>query len=191
MTHTIEMDRLMEGCTPPMGSTDIVNCVKQAFDIDLMKIPVLSGDSNGAEALEGWLERRGGRATGAEARQAVNEIFGVNLDALSALEGKRISLFSKGQWILRRQEDLFAVHTGTGDADVTITSTSHYRRLAGSDRLPDGLLDALQELGFRSDETAAGSCTYASPIGEAVEDAFKGRTIKTVLDAISRMKTET
>lgn len=190
MNRTDQMDMLLERRIAPVGSADIVDIVRQVFNIDLQAIPALSGALDGAAALDARLEQLDGRTAGAEIRQAINEIYGVNLDALSGLDGKRISLYSKGQWILRRDEDLFVVHTGTGDADVAISAASHYRRLTGSERLPAELTEALAKLGYRCSEDGD-SCSFESPAGEAVPDSFKGATIMAVLHVISRMKTET
>ncbi len=181
MTKAEAMDKLMGAAEKGIRSFDIINIVHQIFNIDLESIvdsPVLF-----RAALDTYLEHSGNKATGAEVRQWINQILSINLDALSKLEGAKISLFSKNQWMIRHEKDLFVVHTGTGDVDVRIFPTNYFTEQTGSGALPVDLINALISLGFQCEENK-GSCYFTSPDGEPVPDSFKGQTIMAVRNVI-------
>ncbi|NBD25197.1 hypothetical protein [Paenibacillus glycinis] len=181
MTKAETMDKLIEE-KGALGGAEVIAMIRELFGCDLASAPMAPGTPEPLAAIDAFLGERGGRAAGSELRGMINAAFGINLDALSALEGKRISLFSKGQWMLQADDDLFVVYTGDGDVDVKIYPTGYLADLTGSRALPPELAEALTRLGY-ADEGPAG-CTYADPAGQAVPDAFKGQTIMTLMNAI-------
>ncbi|MFD1953224.1 hypothetical protein ACFSL6_03280 [Paenibacillus thailandensis] len=195
-TKSERMDQYLEARKSEaagIGVPDIVAAVNEIYNIDLESAPLLGAASAEADktdartAIGAWLEQCGRQAAGAEIRTMINESFGINLDAISALDGAGISLFSKGQWIVRDDSDLFIVYTGEGDLDVRISPAPSFVRQTGAKELPDHLVRELVRLGFDF-EPETGSCYYLSPTGEAVPDAFKGQTMKAVLDAIRQTR---
>ncbi|MFC4810197.1 hypothetical protein [Paenibacillus sp. GCM10023250] len=183
MTKSETMDMRLSALDA-VSSAAVLAIVEELYGLDLASVPAPPGAPHPREAVSAFLAAHAGRAAGSELRAMINAAYGINLDALSALEGKRISLYSKGQWMLRADDDLFVVQTGEGDVDVVIYPTGYYADIAGSRALPAELTEALVRLGY-ADNGPAG-CSYANPDGEAVPDAFKGRTMAALLDIIRR-----
>ncbi len=179
-----QLDSRINECERP-SVEQIMHVVADIFHIDLNQMPLLScqadPDLTPAAAIEACLQRAQDRPSAADVRDAINQTFGINLDALSALEGKRISLFSKRQWMVSGDSDLFAVRTGDGDADVSVCPTAYLLERLGPGELP--LLEPLTELGYGRNDSD-GSYSYASPDGSAVADSFKGRTMAAIMGAI-------
>jgi hypothetical protein len=115
----------------------------------------------------------------------VNLIYGINLPGISSLEHSRISLFSKSQWIVHNDTDLFVVYTGTGDIDVKVYPTPQYTKLTGLSELPPDLHEALFNLGFRYQEET-GAYYYRNQNGETVPDSFKGQTLSVIKSVIGK-----
>ena len=172
-------------------SLEVCSIVKSVFGFDLETKPVLSkeivesGEFSSIAAIELGLSKLGESKSGSEIRKLINELFGINLDAISSLFGSRISLFSKEQWVVQQERDLFVVHTGLADVDVKIFPTSYFTKQTGQTTLPEELQQALTSLGFYYDETI-GSFYYSNPTGEAIQDSFKGQTIGAVLKIIQK-----
>ncbi|MCJ8012914.1 hypothetical protein MUG84_14345 [Paenibacillus sp. KQZ6P-2] len=124
-----------------------------------------------------------GQITGPAIRAMLNHLFGVNLDAISSLEKSRISLFSKQQWIVQHERDLFVVYTGEGDVDVRVYPTVYYKEQTGMDGLPEDLQIALKGLGYQFDVDMNGFY-FVNPDGQAVPDAFKGQTMGAIMATI-------
>ncbi|MUT66469.1 hypothetical protein [Paenibacillus sp. NEAU-GSW1] len=176
MTKAEQMDRLMSGYDTKISSTQLLALINESYHVEL-ELPQAD--------IDHWLEGYGDSVvTGACARAMINERFSINLDALSALEGKRISLFSKNRWMLRHEHDWFAVHTGEGDVDVRIRPTPYYEEHTGSTALPERLSETLVHMGYGCDHQG---CYYANPEGQAVPDAFKGKTMMAVMQAIQEL----
>lgn len=133
--------------------------------------------------MDSRLTEYGGHITGPEIRSMLNQLFGVNLDAISSLEKARISLFSKDQWIVQHEHDLFVVYTGEGDVDVKVYPTSYFMEQTGQNELPAELRHTLQSLGYQLDAKRT-SCYYADPDGQAVPDTFKGQTMGAIMATI-------
>lgn len=184
MTKAEAMDKLMDAYEKGIGSSEIIRIVHQVFHIDLESVPDLPTAPRAA--IDAYLEQVEGQPSGADIRQLLNRTFRINLDALSALEGSRISLFSKNQWMVRHERDLFVVHTGTGDVDVRISPTNYYVEQTGSGEWPGDLSDDLIALGFRYEENT-GSYYYSNPAGEPVPDAFKGQTMSAIRKAVASL----
>ncbi|SDX34463.1 hypothetical protein [Paenibacillus sp. CF384] len=180
MTKAAQMDKLLDAHHAGINSSDLIAIIRRIFNFDLETLQV---SPLPRDVLDAFLQQAAGSVTGTEVRRMINETFAINLDALSALEQARISLYSKGQWMLQHEQDLFVVHTGTDDVGVSIYPTAYYTEHAGTAQLPQELLDALISLGFACDAEAR-TCSYTSPHGEPVPDAFKGQTMKAVMAAI-------
>lgn len=188
------MDKHLDSHQGKITSTEICNIVMSIFKFDLTTKPVLSkewimaGAGSSTEdiakmAIDSTLTHYGKKGTGIEIRQLINQIFGINLDAISSLEGARISLFSKEQWVVRDEQDLFVVHTGLGDVDVKVFPTDYFTEKTGLEELPKDLKQSLTNFGFSCDERA-GCYYYSNPSGKAIPDAFKGQIIGTILKEI-------
>ncbi|WP_372632026.1 hypothetical protein [Cohnella sp.] len=188
LSKSARLDLLIES-QDRLGADDIIRFVDRIFSINLKEMPLLPGHNDRSlpapaapgTVLDAWLERVEGKASAADIRGMINQAFGINLEALSALEGKRIALFSKRQWMVRDDRDLFELRTGDGDADVTVRPTAYLLERIGSGELP--ALEPLIALGFG--RNVSENCYfYASSDGKAVADAFKGRTMAAILNAI-------
>ncbi|PGT74621.1 hypothetical protein COD86_10835 [Bacillus cereus] len=188
------MDKHLDSYQGKITSTEICNIVMSIFKFDLTTKPVLpkewimagavSSTENIAKmAIDSTLAHYGEKVTGIEIRQLINQIFGINLDAISSLEGARISLFSKEQWVVRDEQDLFVVHTGLGDVDVKIFTTDYFTEKTGLEALPKDLQQSLTNFGFSCDEGAS-YYYYSNPSGEAIPDAYKGQIIGMILKEI-------
>ncbi|TSB47440.1 hypothetical protein [Alkalicoccobacillus porphyridii] len=192
MNKAQSMDNQLHNLSTSITTASIVSIVQSVYTINLNELPIVSTESSGAvfppgttaeEAIATRLAQHDGELTGPEIRQFINEMFGVNLDAISALDGAKISLFSKDQWVIQNETDLFVVWTGPGDLDVKIYPTSYFIEQTGASTIPEELKDALTDLGYSYNEETGG-CYYVSPTGEAVQDAFKGQTIGAVVQVI-------
>ncbi|MGG0302860.1 hypothetical protein ABEY59_16420 [Bacillus albus] len=188
------MDKQLDSYQGKVTSTEICNIVMSIFKFDLTTKPVLSKEwITGAAVssteniakmvIDSILARYGEKVTGIEIRQLINQIFGINLDAISSLEGARISLFSKDQWVVQDKQDLFVVHTGLGDIDVKIFPTDYFTEQTGLEELPKALQQSLTNFGFSCDE-GTGCYYYSNPSGEAIPDAYKGQIIGMILKEI-------
>lgn len=178
-TMDIRMNTYGEGIT----STEIFEIIHQIFNFDLQSNPNLP--TLPQAAIDEYLEQSENKVTGAEIRKIINQTAGINLDALSALEGAKISLYSKDQWMLQHNKDLFVVHTGTGDIDARILPTDYFTEQTGSGELPIDLIHVLLSLGFYYEENL-GCYYYSNPTGEPVPDAFKGQTIMAIRKVIQQ-----
>lgn len=197
------MDKYLSITGEKITSTEICKAVEQIFGIDLDMVVVLDKGMAGAlpvsattffdtpmksqsrVAMDTYLEKHGNDLTGGEIRVMLNRIFGINLDGIAALGEKRISLFSKGQWVVRNEKDLFIVHTGTEDIDVKVLPTEYFTEHTGLDMLPEDLQKALVNLGFYYDEKI-GSYYFCEANGHAVADKFKGQTLGEITEIIDK-----
>ena len=116
----------------------------------------------------------------------LNQNFGINLLAIDALEQERISLYSKGQWVVQNDRDLFIVYTGSDDVDVKVFPTKYFTEQTGLDVLPSDLQHLLSRIGFHYDKKMQ-SYYFANPTGQAVSDQFKGQTIGAIVEVIHRL----
>lgn len=181
MTKAEAMDNRINTYGEGITSTEIFEIIHQIFNFDLQSnpnLPILP-----QAAIDEYLEQSENKVTGAEIRKIINLTVGINLDALSALEGAKISLYSKDQWMLQHNKDLFVVHTGTGDIDARILPTDYFTEQTGSGELPIDLINVLLSLGFYYEENL-GCYYYSNPTGEPVPDAFKGQTIMAIRKVI-------
>lgn len=134
------------------------------------------------EVMNNYLQSVRKQITGAEIRRIINEIFGVNLDGIATLDNAGLSLFSKGQWIIQNEKDLFLLHTGKGDIDFKVSATHHFVEKTGSVQFPSSLHNGLTEMGFSYHEETH-SYKYSNPIGLSVSESFKGELIGKLVTA--------
>ncbi|MFU8648729.1 hypothetical protein ACNA06_15585 [Lysinibacillus sp. RSDA_15] len=185
------MDQYLDTYKGKASSTDIWHVVDLIYKINLDETPIVNKEMvgtsafSGREVIDSFLQQYAGDITGARVRSILNEMFGVNLDAISSLEGARISLYSKDQWIVQHEKDLFVVHTGAGDIDVKVYSTNYFFEQTGLKELPTNLTHELASIGYYFDDTMD-SYYFSNPTGEAVSDAFKGKTMGAILGVIQQ-----
>lgn len=186
------MDKYLDSYGKGISSSEICHVVDLVFKINLDKTPILSkgkeevdgiSSSTGREVIDSYLNQYDRDITGAEIRKIINEIFGVNLEGISSLEGARISLYSKGQWIVQHEKDLIVVYTGASDVDVKVFPTNYFTEQTGLVALPSDLQHALTSIGYHFDEKID-SYYFSNPTGEAVPDTFKGKTIGAIRGVI-------
>ena len=164
MSKVVMLDKCLDFYGEMINSTEIFEVVNSVFDINLDKATVFAkvdevevfslkeGKSMPRIAMDSYLNQFDQELTGAGIRKMINEVFGVNLEGISNLEGERISLYSKNQWITQHEKDLFVVHTGIGDVDVKIYPTNYYTEHTGTEELPNDLKNSLTELGYAFNE---------------------------------------
>lgn len=191
-TKAMFMDRLLTESGGRHYHEAIEEAVKTAYGIDLSQVPTLAGadagnrgrpqePENASAALRKAGEKGLLKMDGPSARVFINQLCGVNLDAISALEGAGIALFSKGQWILQNKDDFIEVRTSEGDREVIISATEEFTQKNGNADLPLALREALLKLGYQAAPDGSGSFLFASSDGKAVPDAFKGATISAIM----------
>lgn len=176
----------------PIDGKQICQCVKEVFGIQIDSKYVLPKKRDlrtdyvcgfNVRLIDNSLKELQNQLTGQEIRLLINDIFGINLDAIDSLEKTQISLYSKGQWIVQQASDLFVVHTGIGDIDAWVLPTDYYIEQTGLKELPEQLQQNLSLIGYEYNSDIQGMY-YCNPTGEAVEDAFKGRTMRAILSCI-------
>lgn len=126
----------------------------------------------------------GYKLSGPEYRVLINQIYGVNLDGIANLEHAQVSIHSKGQWILKSDQDLIILRSSLDDVEVYVAPTDYYTALTGSTELPASLIAKLASMGFTYDEPT-NAYYYANPTGESIPDAFKGQTLGTIVGTIA------
>lgn len=136
------------------------------------------------EVMDRYIEVHEYSLTGAECRILINQIFGVNLDGISGLEHSKVSIFSKGQWILQGDTNLFIVSSSLDDVELYVTTTNYYEESVGSNQLPESLKEKLISIGFTYDADQY-RFVYRNPTNESVPDSFKGQVIGNVLVSVT------
>lgn len=135
------------------------------------------------EVMDRYMKEHDYSLTGAESRNLINQIFGVNLTGISTLEHMQLAVSSKGQWIVKSDRDLFVLESSLDDVDVSIYTTPYFNEVTGSDQLPESLKNKLMNLGFTYNEEA-NLLYYKNPTGESVPDAFKGQVMGILIGTI-------
>lgn len=193
LTKIEMMDRLLAPYGNDLTSATIYAVIKKVFDIELDLAPLLaerisdpSATVSSREIIDAHLVQNGAELTGQEVRSMINHYLGVNLDGIASLTKAHISLYTKGQWILQHDTDLVVVHTGVGDIDVTVSSTSFFTEQTGLKGLPADLQQALTELGFTCD-AETGSCSHTNPTGQAAPDSFKRQTMGVIIESVKKV----
>ncbi|TQR18715.1 hypothetical protein FG384_15720 [Psychrobacillus vulpis] len=194
------MDRYIYSFEEQISSSEICKFVDTVFGINLESVLVLDKKSLQAPSsnnmdqstmspsrtvIDSYLDLAKHKMTGMEIRKMLNQIFGINLDGISALEKERISLFSKGQWVVQNAKDLFIIHTGIEDVDVTVLPSIYFMEHSGLEGLPSELQNSLSHLGYNHDKKIRGYY-FSNPSGMAVTDQFKGQTIGAIIEVIRK-----
>lgn len=133
--------------------------------------------------MDRYSKMHGYKLSGEEYRVLINQIYGVNLDGIASLEHAQVAIHSKGQWILKSDQDLIILRSSLDDVEVFVAPTDYYTNLTGSTELPDSLIAKLSSMGFTYDEPT-NAYYYANPTGESIPDAFKGQTLGTIVGTI-------
>lgn len=198
MTKIDIMDKYLSSLDEKINTSEICKVVYKVFGIDLDTVSMLhtrntestnnndtSNTSQSRTTIDMYLNHYGKKITGVEIRSMLNQIFGINLNAIAELEKERISLYSKGQWVVQNDKDLFIVYTGMDDVDVKVLPTEYFTNKTGLDVLPSELQRLLSSYGYYYDERIQ-SYYFANPTGEAVSDDFKGQTIAGIVKVIRK-----
>ena len=193
MSKIEAMDRYFRSKEVEVTTESISHFISHAFYIDLDKAYLL--DIETAEnlkeptpkaAITWYLETQQQDWTGEQIRILLKNLFGINTNGLAFLENKKISLYSKKQWILKQDHDLFIVSTGVKDIDVYILATDYFKQKTGLDGLPENLHEKLNELGFSYNQEKM--CYYfCTEDGQSVEDSFKGQVLNSLIE-VARTK---
>lgn len=190
MTKIEMMDKYLS--SSEISTSEICTIVNKIFGIDLDDVSILhnkhteSANTIDARAtIDIYLDQDEKKMTGEEIRNMLNQIFGINLNAIAALEQERISLYSKGQWVLKNDKDLFIVYTGIEDIDVKVLPTKYFTEQTGLEVLPSELQRILSSIGFYYDKEIQ-SYYFANPTGKAVTDDFKAQTIGAIVEVIHK-----
>ncbi|WP_262499785.1 hypothetical protein [Planococcus sp. ANT_H30] len=128
------------------------------------------------EVMDRYIKEHDYALTGATNRTLINEIYGVNLEGISGLEYLQIAIYSKGQWIIKSDQDLFMLTSSLDDVDVSISTTPYFKKVTGSDQLPPSLKSQFLAMGFTYVEET-NLLYYKDPAGHSVPDQFKGQVI--------------
>lgn len=197
MSKVATMDNYLDLNGKTISGSEICRIVNLVFEIDLEQALILntgslkensniSSPENKSKAkaiIDTYLNQSKVAITGDSIRKFIAEIFGVNLNAISALEGARISLYSKNQWIVQNNQDLFVVHTSNHDIDAKVYPTSYFKEQTKIEKVPNDLEELLEALGYTYDKRE-GSCYFSNPSGKAVSDEFKGKTMAAIRKVI-------
>jgi hypothetical protein len=135
------------------------------------------------DVMDKFLSSYGNQILGSDLRRVINEIFGVNLDGISNLEHSRLSIYSKGQWELKSDRDIFAISSSKGDVDLYVGASDYYVEKLGTQYLPPDLEAFLFNQGFTYN-TDTKLYSYHNESGQSLPDAFKGLVLYTVSDYI-------
>ena len=138
------------------------------------------------EVMDRYIEVHDYSLTGAHCRVLINQIFGVNLDGISSLEHSKVSIYSKGQWILQGDTDLLIVSSSLDDLELYIATTEYFEVTSGSKQFPESLKQKLLSSGFSYDADL-NQYVYRNPTNESVPDAFKGQVLGSVLGTIAEL----
>ncbi|MFD2117168.1 hypothetical protein ACFSTH_14040 [Paenibacillus yanchengensis] len=175
----------------PLTIEAIFIAVEQTYHISLHKLPGLVPSSKKQFATY-LASIDHNHLTSSQLSEQINQLYGVNLQALSNLEHAAISIYSKGQWILRHPTNYIELYTDINDIEVVIMPSSYYIEQTGSNQLPPALIKGLLSLGYRlyeADEVISfyndaitqintQYCYYVDPTLKPVPDAFKGKTMQ-------------
>ena len=186
---TERMDAIVRNSGGALDGDKICRIVYEAFGIDYCKVPVLEkeigmlvkeNDNASTAAIDYYLATCENAADGPGIRKMMNELFGTNLEGIAALSRTRISLYSKGQWIARKDGDLFEIHTGFEDIDVKVIPSAFFTAQTGFHKLPDPLEQALCTLGYTFNYQIS-AFYYCNPEGRSVPDHFKRQTVNAII----------
>ncbi|MNV75472.1 hypothetical protein D3C71_1687600 [compost metagenome] len=124
------------------------------------------------DVMDKFLNSYGSVILGTDSRRIINYIFGVNVTGLSGLEHARLSVYSKGQWVLNNPTNVLIISSSKHDIDLYVAATDYYASQLGTYSVPVDLKNSLLALGFTYDATTE-ILTYHSTNGESVPDSLK------------------
>ncbi|MFF2755503.1 hypothetical protein ACFVR1_17430 [Psychrobacillus sp. NPDC058041] len=184
-----QMDNHLNSLGKKITASDICKAVDLFFGIPLEGVPIINKsfvNLTPKTAMEMYMDQYEHEMGSMEIRKMLNHIFGINLEGIDSLSKLRISLYSKGQWIVQNEKDLFVIHTGTNDVDVKVVPSEYFIKQTGSSVLPKDLQDSLSSLGFNYDDKLEGSY-YINPNNESVTNEFKKQTIGSIVGVIQKL----
>jgi hypothetical protein len=182
------MDAMIRNFSGTLDGYKICRIIYETFGIDYCKMPILEkeigilvkrDDNASAAAIDHYLATRKNAADGPGISKMMNQLFGTNLEGIAALSRTRISLYSKGQWIARKDGDLFEIHTGFQDIDVKVIPSAFFTAQTGLHKLPTPLEKALVTLGYTFNYEIS-AYYYYNPEGQSVSDHFKHQTVRAI-----------
>lgn len=192
MSKIEAMDRYFSSQEVEVTTESIAHFIYRAFYIDLDKAYLLDeeieeklNEPSPMGALAWCLENQEQNWNGEQIRILLKRLFGINTNGLAFLENKRISLYSKKQWILKHDHDLFIVSTGVKDIDVHILATDYFKQKTGLNGLPENLHDNLNTLGFSYNNEKM-CYYYRTADDKSVEDSFKGQVLNSLIEVASK-----
>lgn len=198
------MDMYINQYKNKVTSPVIYEAIAQAFKFHLEQVPVLTKDKIGTfeippstnletcncfpsqMILDLYLAHHYHHVTGADVRTMINHYFGMNLAGIDGLGRTRISLYSKGQWLVKDEKDLFVIHTGTKDIDVKIYGTNYFMQRTGSKDIPAELQYSLINMGY-SYNPQLDAYYFSNPSGLTVSNDFKGKTIDAIIEVTNAL----
>lgn len=183
LTKVEVMDMYIKSLEYNLNGEIIRDCINHIYGIDVSSKFVFAKKKvphkTNIGLIDDYICSIGAHLTGPTLRLKINELFGINLDAIDALGRTKVSLFSKGQWIVRNEKDLFEVHTGIGDLDVYIIPSHYYKEQTNERELPAEIQTQLLALGYSYSPDVDGFY-FSNPLGKHVDDDFKKRTMGTL-----------
>lgn len=186
---TERMDALVRNTVGKLDGDKICRIVHEAFGIDYRKVPVqekkigrlVKGRINpSVSAIDLYLATHKRAADGPAIRKMMNALFGTSLEDIDCLSRTRISLFSKGQWIARKERDLFEIHTGFADVNVKVIPSAFFTAQTDLHTLPRQLEQALAALGYQHNDHI-NAYYYCHPGGKVVPEHFKHETVEAII----------
>lgn len=189
MNKSQQLEQSLVAYGNTLSTAEVFHIVQEIFGFDLDQVPLLTpGYHSQRSACDDRLAQLNGQYTKRDICRIVNELYGVNLEALCALEGAQLSLFAKGRWVITSAEDFFVVYSGNRDRLARVFTTPYYAEQNGSSVAPEGLRQTLVGMGYTRDETGS-VFVYETTDDTPVPDAFKGQTIGALRQAIAAMPT--
>ncbi len=191
------MDNYLASYSVNVSSKEIFQVVKEVFGIDLDIVPIykralpqpssteIINTSSPRLLLDTYLEKNRREITEKKIRELIEFIFGINLFGISSLKNAKLSLFSKGHWLVQNNKDIFSIHTGPLDVYLEISITNYFTEQTGLKKLPIDLKLSLCSLGFSYDNET-GRCYLTNTTGESVSDDFKNKMMKVITDIIKK-----
>jgi hypothetical protein len=174
-----------EGSLLALYPLDIMERVRETQKVDpaSTEIDLQIMSMTKVEVMDKFLYSYGKKITGSEIRRIVNGIFGVNLNGIATLDNARLSIFSKGQWIIQNDTDILLVSSGRGDIDVKVSAAPYFIEKTDSDPFPNELHNLLTKLEFSYNEEMK-AFNYSNPTGLSISDSFKGDLIGPLVTCI-------
>ncbi|MFS0689385.1 hypothetical protein AB1K89_09090 [Sporosarcina sp. 179-K 8C2 HS] len=148
-------------------------------DSEIMKLPK-------AKVMDAYITAHDYALTGAEHRIVINQIFGVNLDGISGIEGLQLGINSKGTWISKTPTDMLVISSSLDDVELYVQTTDYWKQVTGTNKVPDSLHQYLLDNDYTYDE-ATNKYTWVNPTGESAPDSVKSETIANLIETIMQV----